>query len=130
VRHQLSRSWNMRIAFVAAFVLVLQSLAGSFAMGAANASPLLDAFGNPLCITGTLHQQDGADGAGHPSMPDCCTTACSMFAPVTSGDPVGNALANPLVSRDAAIKVPLETADLRVSSIHGPGSPRAPPASL
>lgn len=72
------------IAFIAAVLLVLQALAASLAIGSsASASPLLDAFGNPLCITS--HQGPEQDGAGHTALPDCCTVSCSMFAAAMDG---------------------------------------------
>lgn len=116
----------MGVAFVAAYMLMLQALVGSFAFGvAANASPLLDAFGNPLCITSAESAALSEDG-GHSALPECCTAACGMFAHLTVEDRTPHSLDNPL----PAVAQGVATFDARVVTPvldHDPGKPRAPP---
>ncbi|MEO3385011.1 hypothetical protein [Mesorhizobium sp. CAU 1741] len=123
------KSWSLGFALVAAYMLVLQAMLGAFAMGAASASPMLDVFGNPLCITSqdTAAQSDG--DRDHGALPDCCGSACSMFAPLTVEDRTPHSLPNPLpfalhVEFSSDATVVLSAPD------HDPGNPRAPPVTL
>ncbi|MHB2267314.1 hypothetical protein [Aliihoeflea sp. PC F10.4] len=116
----------MRTAIFAAFMLFVQLLVGGFALGtAAAAPPMLDIFGNPLCITSADHDGD-EDGKGHTGLPDCCAPGCTMFAPVKSADRAPLALSNPLEApvacRPMAVAI-VGPADAE----HEPGNPRAPP---
>lgn len=122
--------WNDRVAILAAVMLFFQIVVGGFALGsAAAASPTLDIFGNPLCITGVTHSQTGDDTRDHSGLPDCCTPGCSMFAPVTSPDRDRYALVNPLDLREA-LPVATHVAISIHADDHDPASPRAPPSML
>lgn len=113
------------VTFVAAYMLVLQALLGAFAMGAASASPMLDAFGHPLCIT-SGDQGDIGTGKDHTGLPDCCAPGCAMFAPITADDREPHALDNPLsVSFEISIMSP--AMPVAGNADHDPGKPRAPP---
>lgn len=115
------------IALIAAFLLVLQSLTGALASGYAASSPMLDAFGNPLCITANITPDNSSDQTDQRMIPDCCTISCSMFAPVLTDHPDGRSLGNPLLSRTSGFKL---SADLILNSSlieASPGSPRSPP---
>lgn len=119
----------MGFALVAAYMLVLQAMLGAFAMGAATASPMLDAFGNPLCITSTDAAVQSDGGRDHGTLPDCCGSACGMLAPLTVEDRTPHSLFNPIApvqhvefARDAAVYPPAPD--------HDPGNPRAPPFTL
>lgn len=127
MRHSRLKSWDMGIAFVAAYMLVLQALVGAFALGAAAASPMLDAFGNPLCITSTDSTDTGSDRSDHSALPDCCTTACSMFAPVTTEERTPSSVLNPFLSASDALTPAFETVAHFISPERSPGSPRSPP---
>lgn len=120
------QGWGRRTAIFAAFILFVQLLVGGFALGtAAAAPPMLDIFGNPLCITSGDHA-DGEDGKGHTGLPDCCAPGCTMFSSVKSADRAPLALSNPL-------EAPVLTGLVAVivfgvpAAEHDPGNPRAPP---
>ena len=116
-------------AFVAAYMLVIQSLIGAFALGAAAASPLLDAFGNPLCITST-DSPAGQDRGTHSDVPDCCTIACSKFASTSADERNADTLsALGAVSLDLPLPA-FDAGDLVSHLWHPPGSPRSPPFAV
>lgn len=115
------------ISLVAAFLLVLQSLTGALASGYAAGSPMLDAFGNPLCITENITPDNSSDQTDQRMIPDCCTINCNMFAPILSDDPESHSLGNPLVSRQSGVKITIDSI-LKGSLIsNNSGSPRSPP---
>lgn len=111
-------------ALVAACVILLQASAASFAAGM-NTGPMLDAFGNPLCLSDSVQSRDDA-GGDHAKLPSCCTLGC-----------VGNAqLLSPPDHFTTAERIPLHVLDLRPrpdralvigAPEHDPGNPRAPP---
>ncbi len=117
------------VAFVAAWLLVVQMLAGAFVLGGAHAAPMVDAFGNPLCVTSETSGGDANDGERHAGLPDCCTTLCGMVAPAMPDDRTPHFLANPLTASsvehfggDDRLRAPAPD--------HDPGNPRAPPALI
>lgn len=125
------KTWTMGGALVASYMLVLQILVGSFAMGAATAGPMLDVFGNPLCITSSAPVGTDTDRTTHSALPDCCTVACSMFAPATAEDRTAtNWLSNPLDTTTTLLRVPTDAPANDAPLHRGPGSPRAPPATV
>jgi hypothetical protein len=113
------------VAFAALVILLLQGFLTAWTTGAMAAGAMAtDAWGNPLCITGT---EDGSspDG-GAIKVPNCCTMGCGMSAWV---------LPQPSLA-DQAIRVELTGTEIRFfatnppigsSRDHDPGSPRAPP---
>ena len=125
--HQARQKRGSTVAFVAACVLVLQSFLSAWAAGAF-AAPMLDAFGNSLCITSIDH--DGTTPAhDHSSLPDCCTFGCSMESSLLAaapGDEVG--LARPLAADE--IRYGLVRPFHIQAPDHDPGSPRAPPSTV
>lgn len=119
------------VALAAALVLVLQSFATAWAAGAMPAGAMLDAFGNPLCITSADQQTVDLDGSGpagdHSKVPNCCTLGCSMGSPVlaTPADDAGTWLLLRLEAAEADFMV---SATVSVAfPDHDPGNPRAPP---
>ena len=79
LQHRRSRR-RIWLALVASCILVLQLASGSNA--AFNQVPL-DAFGNPLCVSGANHgSKETAPPADHSGKPECCTLACGAFAAV------------------------------------------------
>ncbi|MCO6389595.1 hypothetical protein GTW25_00935 [Aliihoeflea aestuarii] len=121
--------WNGGTAIFSAAMLFFQLVLGGFALGtAAAATPTLDIFGNPLCITGT-HAPNGEDGREHSGLPHCCTPGCSMFAPFKSVDREGSAFTNPLALQ-AELSVPARVGIAALLEDHDPGNPRAPPLHL
>lgn len=124
------KTWTMGVALVASYMLVLQVLVGAFAMGAATASPMLDVFGNPLCITSSGAAESDSDRTTHSVLPDCCTVACSMFTPATAEDrTVTNWLSNPLDAATSHLPAPINAPTPDAPLDRGPGNPRAPPAT-
>lgn len=116
----------MGVALVAGYMLVLQALLGAFALGTAAAAPMLDVFGNPLCVTG-----DSLPGErDHTALPDCCVTACGMFAPATPDDSSARSLANPLAQAATTLPRPEPDACRAFALERGPGNPRAPPLTV
>lgn len=112
-----SRPW---IAFVAAWLMLVQSVAGSIAAP----GQTVDAFGNALCITSEDHTQPAQQ---HHELPGCCILGCSALgsgvAPPSDVAWLDVSLQGWLVryeSGAASIEVAAED--------HNPGSPRAPPA--
>lgn len=117
------------VAFAAAWLLIVQMVAGAFLLGSANATPMVDAFGNPLCITSEATDGNPDDGRRYAGLPDCCSTLCGMAAPATPDDRTPRFLANPLTS----VSVDHVGEDDHLGIVapdHDPGSPRAPPASI
>lgn len=120
----------MKVALVAASMLVLQALLGAFALGTAAASPMLDAFGNTLCITSTDAAEHGSHKGEHTALPDCCTVACGMFAFATADDRSPNSVSNPLVPA-LALAMPAFHVTLPARGVdYPPANPRAPPQTV
>lgn len=117
------------VALIAAVLLVLQAFAASVAIGSsAPASPLLDAFGNPLCITS--HQAPEQERPAHAALPDCCTVSCSMFAAAMDGERAEISLANPLPVTDSSRHAAFDINPEPNQAARRPGSPRSPPLTM
>ena len=129
MQHLAGKHRHRSTAIFAALMLAVQLLAGGFAVGAAAAgSPMLDAFGNPLCITGM--NQDGDNPAtDHSEMLDCCTFGCGVSsAALAAPSGAGIALLPPPVRVDALWGA-RKAVDIQIAD-HDPGSPRAPPLTV
>lgn len=112
------------VAFIAALILVVQAFTSAWAAGAMPIQPMLDAFGNPLCITST-DQGDGP-ASDHSKLPNCCTFGCSTVSPVLLvPDFDGTAIALPLVTSHVLFATGKDV--VHSAPDHDPGSPRAPP---
>lgn len=114
-------------ALAAAYLFVLQLVLGSFLLAAAqaNANPV-DVFGNPLCIT----HSEGSGDTGQKKdsqLPECCTLACSMFAPLLPIYAPGTCLADHSRPISAVLITAFETGPFSRHET-GPGAPRGPPA--
>ncbi|MBX3568715.1 MAG: hypothetical protein KF914_11705 [Rhizobiaceae bacterium] len=121
--HQTSLKGNPLVAFVAALVLLMQAFTSAWAAGAMPIPPMLDSFGNPLCITGT---DLGGTPSDHSKLPNCCTFGCGSVSPVLQApDFDGAAIARPLVV--SHVLHAIGEAIVAHSPDHDPGSPRAPP---
>jgi hypothetical protein len=108
------------IALAAAWLLLVQSIAGSFAAAPQQA---LDAFGNPLCITSTDHSQPDND---HHKVPGCCILGCNAIASYIASPPDDAWLENGFEA--TTIRFAPALRDIVVGEDdHDPGSPRAPP---
>lgn len=114
------------VAFVAALVLILQTALAAWSSAAMAAAVELDAFGNPLCITGSIDDHGDRAPTDHSAMPACCTVGCGTASNALSGPPADPvALVFPPMptggSAAAFVRVHILAAE------HHPGSPRAPP---
>ena len=123
--HQVRHRRGSAVAFVAACVLVLQSFLSAWAASAMPATPTLDIFGNPLCITSVDHDASGQPG-DQSAVQNCCAFGCASASPLPE-PPGGEAgLLRPLLAHSglrfhAGDEVRGDSPD------HDPGSPRAPP---
>lgn len=112
-------------AILAAMLFVVQMMISSWAMAGSVGQPMVDAFGNPLCVT-------DADGnpvnpsKGHRELPACCTIGCSAFSASLLASPVEPASA-PLVASGEPTFVLVRSVDPGARLDHDPGNPRAPP---
>ncbi|RFC68779.1 MULTISPECIES: hypothetical protein [Mesorhizobium] len=66
---------QVAFALVAAIVFVLQTLGSAWAD---HSIPMLDAFGNPLCLNNDV-ASGGQHDSDHSKQSDCCTAACSSW---------------------------------------------------
>lgn len=123
--HHVTYKRRSTVAFIAALVLVLQSFLSAWTASAFPATPMLDAFGSPLCITSGDHHGT-APANDHSKMPNCCALGCSMASPLLAAAPGnGVGLLRPLSSND--IQLHHTETFLIEGQDHDPGSPRAPP---
>lgn len=117
-----------RVAFAATCVLLLSTLMSAWATGAMAAVPMVDQFGNPICLTSGDYRSHGGGPAGDQTkLPNCCTLGCSMVYPLLAA-PSADASAWLIERRDLADATTLSFATIFVPfPDHDPGSPRAPP---
>lgn len=128
MRVQLQRGRNLGVALVVACLLVLQSVAGSFAFASSSPFAGVDSFGNPLCLS-SEQKDEGAPGSkkDHQGLPDCCTLACSMFTAFAVDNRVEHYLLV-FASPSADTLRPIVVGQSFAKQDHPPGNPRAPPA--
>lgn len=116
------------VAYMAAFVLILQSLffVAASASVDLNATNMLDAFGNPLCITSVPSDNDD-DTPSHSHFPSCCTFACIGFAPLV---PIPENISVIFLSLNLNTRPTIVWKATFFSQhlIREPGRPRAPPS--
>lgn len=117
--------WRLRIALAAALVLVLQSVASTLAFRPVP-PPVLDIFGNVLCLAGSAASDPGDHPHQQKVLP-CCATGCSSsglsWAPSAQTDAE---LGSIWPDRIAAVFVaPSHPVAARLRT---PANPRAPPA--
>lgn len=115
------------VAVAVAILMALQTLLGTFAVAANAATPMVDAFGNMLCINSAEgHDPDSTPNKDRPLLPECCTLACGplhAFVPAdTSVAVLFNPLAEPLQRPIIRFAEPFRSV---LDSL--PGNPRAPP---
>ena len=119
---------RLMVALVAALVLLAQTFGTAHASGAMPFGPMLDAFGNPLCLTNA----DGSSGVDRDrkgtalSFSDCCTLGCSTMSPVLPV-PGGEAILSAPEPLAAAFGIPFGSDRIVTTPGHEPGNPRAPP---
>jgi hypothetical protein len=116
---------NMAVALVAAYLLVLQSMASAFAFGDAASLVQLDAFGNVICThdgAGTLPASD----QHQQHMPPCCTFGCTMGSAVLAPPPLATKFSQAVVF-ETVIFTPLRPVLTISEPRYSPANPRAPP---
>ena len=115
-------------AILATLLFVVQMMISSWAMAGSVGQPMVDAFGNPLCVT----DADGnpvSPSKDHGKLPACCAIGCSVFSASLLATPVEPAPASPVPSAEPAFVLP-RAVDPLARLDHDPGSPRAPPVTL
>jgi hypothetical protein len=116
------RTQDITIALVASVMLFLQGVVTAWSAGIMPLGPMLDAFGNPLCITSTDRSPPSEN---HSSLPDCCTMGCASASPLVAlpasdghgAIPFFVTVFEPGVSEGPAVS----------GLAHHQGQPRAPP---
>jgi hypothetical protein len=117
----------MPVAFVAAYLLLLQSMLGAFASAIEQNAPQLDAFGNVICTHDGAAQLPGGDP--RPShLPECCTIGCSMLSPAYVPPPDAGTLPGSLSFQAVAFVLPAFR-HLDFARDRSPSNPRAPPTA-
>lgn len=115
------------VALAAVVVLLMQFMLPAWA-GVHSAGPLLDIFGNPLCITGA-DGHSSAPAEDLPKQPDCCIHSCSAVAHAAiEPDTAHSLLVHPAVPLGFSGFVKTKTHI--APDEYNPGSPRAPPSVL
>ncbi|WP_172724529.1 hypothetical protein [Neorhizobium tomejilense] len=125
MKNRRAPGWSVVFASIAAYALVVQMVLGSILLGSAVAAPVIDDFGNPLCIThaGGSGQSDHEDG---PKLPECCTQACSVLAPALAPQFSDNFLSNRLEATAKPVPAEADIGPFERPET-SPGNPRAPP---
>jgi hypothetical protein len=119
------RTGRMAVALVAAWLLVLQSMVGAFALGGASAAAPLDGFGNVICTHDGAAGFPGSDRRpAHP--PACCVLVCSLASPALAAPPDAGPLLVRIDPETARIVFPV-SGHRPWARGHSPSSPRAPP---
>jgi hypothetical protein len=114
-------------AMLIALVLAVQTVGSAYAIGAGSGPILLDAFGNPLCITSGEHGGAG-DGDGHGGLKDCCALACASAAAIGAA-PQDAAETGEPAARLLVVLGAREFAPPSASTAFSQGYPRAPPSA-
>lgn len=108
-----------------AYLLVLQSALGAFALGAGPAVGQLDAFGNVICT----HEGAVERPAGDPQhQHDCCLFGCSLSSFAYGALPAAGNIVH-AVRYELVVQVAPRTDAAPVVRIRTPVNPRAPPAA-
>jgi hypothetical protein len=113
------------VALAAALVLLMQAFLTAWTTGAmASGGMHVDAWGNPLCVSGAAHGSTGDDG--DTLVPDCCVLGCTAATPAIPHASQAEKTLRP--HRDATGLTMVAThRPAGAGHDHDPGSPRAPP---
>lgn len=112
------------IALLAVAIVVVQASLVAWAGAAMAARPMLDAFGNVLCVTGG--ERSGEPSGEHGAIPNCCTLGSvgEIALPAEPSDAVAFLIAFAIVSDPAPVDQ-YPTPPPRGE--RDPGRPRGPP---
>lgn len=120
----LAQRFRIWLVIAAAAMLLVNAVGASLA-SAGVANMAVDAFGNPLCITGTA--DDGSLPAGdHQKLPSCCTLGCTMGSAVVAAAEA-EGVAQIVWPRRQSSLPPTESLIRLRAPDYDPGNPRAPP---
>lgn len=115
----------MAVAFVAAYMLVLQSVLGALAFGSGPQAAQLDAFGNVICThSGAAQLPAGDQQPQH--LPNCCAFGCVMSGATFNAPPAIFAVSHSVVFETIAFAVP-SPAPALFPRERATANPRAPP---
>lgn len=114
------------IAFVAAYMLVLQSVLTAFTAGAMAAPLPLDAFGGIICASHGTTNLPGDGSSDHRKLPDCCITGCNMLSGAPTPHGLDDLLFVSMVRESIVVIRGHDSPTLRLSEGRS-GNPRAPP---
>lgn len=115
------------MAFVAAYLLVLQSAVGAFALGLGPSPAQLDSFGNIICThAGAAKLPAGDTQPKH--LPNCCVVGCTMASPVLGAAPAAGRLQARRSFQAVVYQFP-RLGHLAFERDRSPANPRAPPAA-
>lgn len=127
MKRRLQQRRKGTVALAAAILFSLQALFGTFATAVAAAGPaMVDAFGDPLCITHQEQQPTPEPGKDHSLALDCCTLLCGVAAGFMPTDHGEATLFNPLAQPSQRI-LGGYVAPLGPAHDDLPGHPRGPP---
>ncbi len=127
MKRRMQQRRNGMVALAAVILFALQALLGTFATAAAAAAPaMVDAFGDPLCITHQEQQPTPEPGKDHSAAPDCCTLLCGVATGFVPTDPGVATLFNPLAQPSQRMPGG-NAAPLGPAHDDLPGHPRGPP---
>ncbi|MGB3539073.1 MAG: hypothetical protein WBA42_13010 [Mesorhizobium sp.] len=117
----------MAVAFVAAYLLVLQSVVGAFALGLGPNPAQLDSFGNVICThAGAAELPAGDTQPKH--LPNCCVVGCTMASPALGVAPAAGGLQARL-SFQTVVYRSTKPGHLALARDRSPANPRAPPVA-
>jgi hypothetical protein len=117
----------MAVAFAAAYLLVLQSAVGAFALGLGPNPAQLDGFGNVICThAGAAELPAGDTQPRH--LPNCCVVGCAMASPALGAAPGAGELQAKLSFQTVVYQF-LKPERLALGRDRSPANPRAPPAT-
>lgn len=122
------RTGSIAVALVAAWLLVLQSVATAFAFADGPQPAQLDAFGNVICTHDGAAELPAGDPHQQPT-PPCCAFGCIMAGTVFSPPPTVFALARGIAFETIAFAVP-SPAPALFPREHAAANPRAPPLAV
>lgn len=117
---------RMIVALATSCLLLLQTLGTSLAMGSMANGPMLDSFGNVLCLSASTQQQNAHSGS---AVPACCALGCQL-ANILLGAPPEHLSLVAQIRSGALIKSSHGNQIILVRPDHDPSQPRAPPFLL
>ncbi|WP_342642836.1 hypothetical protein [Rhodoligotrophos ferricapiens] len=116
------------MALAVAYLLLVQSLAAAFGLGAAIAAPVLP-LDPAICTTTPPVAPIKQSDPGHPPIAACCTLMCGLLASPLTPLPTGPFTAPPPETILGALN-PVRTTGIHRKADRKARLPRAPPVRL